>query len=559
MKQRPRWASALRERGSALIATIVIVGVITIAASAILVQGVSSVKYSTANYRNKQLKFAAIAGIQEFRTRVGNSLYGASGNLYLRNPQYSQQVPAGGVNVDDLDNINNNSQGNSVSFQSDQEVQQSLTESPANDSTAAQLVFKGDAGQPAVRVNIHVFDLGNGLFQGFSTATHLQTGHVFSRSLTVNERSPFSDFLFFTDEESIAFGTTTVRGDVHDNVGLLFYFGGFNAFGDVSAVSGFDFLNGATEDNTQFFGLKDPGSDPKDLPTATELDILATRVPAAETQFLITETPSTFYQNEGFTRVDRVVSMQFQGTQVAMTIRGKAGSADLQKDYTFPLPVGGLIFSDKSIESLSGDVNGRTTIATRGGVSITNPIRYIDNSGNTAYQLYQDDGTGTKTATDIGSTGTDAWTQANGYTYESNPNYNPGIVPSVLGIISKDSIVIADSAPFNMSVDAALFSFEQRWNVDLTQGTNKGNWRFLGSMTTKLRGWRYSSNGDGYALSGEYIYDEMLTNFPPPHYLTLEKPTFGATFSATKALVGEQDTGVQDDGTDDGTQTVDNG
>jgi len=93
----------------------------------------------------------------------------------------------------------------------------------------------------------------------------------------------------------------------------------------------------------------------------------------------------------------------------------------------------------------------------------------------------------------------------------------------------KDVTIVSPSssvAPYNMIMHAPLFSAEGNWHCDLSY--KKGNLRVLGSMVQKTRGWRYNGSGYGWAKSGEYIYDQNLLTYPPPHWLLVDQPFVGA-------------------------------
>ena len=92
--------------------------------------------------------------------------------------------------------------------------------------------------------------------------------------------------------------------------------------------------------------------------------------------------------------------------------------------------------------------------------------------------------------------------------------------------MAQSNVVIADSAPYNVQLHAALLSSNGDWHASL--GLKKGNLRVLGSMVTQFGGYRYNGSGYGYAKSGEYIYDQNLLTYPPEYYLGVDTPTFSA-------------------------------
>jgi hypothetical protein len=101
----------------------------------------------------------------------------------------------------------------------------------------------------------------------------------------------------------------------------------------------------------------------------------------------------------------------------------------------------GLIFIDGRITKIEGDLNGRVTVVSTDKVRITDDIRYVDDSGNTAMIN--------------GSSYTDP--------YERNPDYTGD---SVLGIIARDDILFTHSMPNSAEINGTLMSVEGRVGSD---------------------------------------------------------------------------------------------
>jgi len=82
-------------------------------------------------------------------------------------------------------------------------------------------------------------------------------------SALVRENEPFSSFVFFQNRATLGVSGAP-RGLIHSNDQIAFYFQNGNYVDSVSAVNGFDFLAGATKENTN---LKDAN------PAGTKIDL----------------------------------------------------------------------------------------------------------------------------------------------------------------------------------------------------------------------------------------------------------------------------------------------
>lgn len=353
-------------------------------------------------------------------------------------------------------------------------------------------------------VTVTVTSLGTGWHRLVATA---RTNNFDSSvSFEVRGRDSFSRYMFFTSQDYIAFGTTTVHGDVHSNQYIRYNSPGAKMYDDVTAVTGI-----VNPGNATFYGEVNGYAATIPWPTTSEI---ATLENDASGVYRVTNASPEY---SGFGTFN--TEIEFINNQVMITAKRISDGAVL-KTGTYPLPANNLIFVQNNVTSIKGDINGRITVATMGKVDVTGKIRYKDNQGDLAYQLKR-----YGVVTDPDSTGTLAWTEANGFTYEPNPAYNPGDTPSVCAIMAQNDVTIMPTAPYNMEFHASTFSSQGRWKCDLTQ--QKGNLRVLGSQTQKYRGWRYSGTW-GWAKSGEYIYDSYLLNYPPSYYLQVDSPCFGA-------------------------------
>ncbi|GIW73280.1 MAG: hypothetical protein KatS3mg102_2822 [Planctomycetota bacterium] len=452
-----------RERGSALIVTTVLVGIAMVFAAATLAHTGAKASYIEGHIRSTRAFYAAEAGLEEVKYRVRSSAYDAQGNIWLRN-----------------------------------------NSSPGGTHAIAALAVG------AATVDVWIYELGTGWHR--VEATGRAGSETFRLAMEVTDRDPFSRYMFFTHLDDINFGTSTVRGDVHSNRRVNFYYGGAVMYGNVTASRGIGFYSGASWQNTTFFKEVDGSVAPIPWPKTSEI---ATLKQDAEGPYKVSN-DSPFYQGLGNFRTE----LELLGDLVRIRTR-RASTGQVLTDATYPLPANGLIYVEGPITSLKGDIAGRLTIATLDRVDITGKIRYVDADGDPAYLLYRygEPVPGGDTPPGV------AWSAAAGYSYEQNPAYDPA-VPSTLGIMALNDITVTSAAPYNMELHAAIFSSQGNWHCDLSQ--RKGNLRVVGSMTQKLGGWRYDSRGYGWAQSGEYIYDEALLTHPPAFFLEAKTPVFAS-------------------------------
>lgn len=455
--------SRASDRGAALLLVTILISTIMVMASVVVSQTMTRSEVSTTLNDLIPTLYAADAGIEQVKYNVRASSYNATGNVWL----LANSSTSGYLAIDNM-NVNN------------------------------------------INVDVSIKDLGTGWNRITSTATR-PDGKTTSVAMEVKGRDSFSKYMFFIDLDSINIGTTTVRGDTHSNRSVDFYYGGAKMYGNVTACRGIGYYSGANASNTTFY--KDVDGYVATIPWPKASDI-ATLHDTAQGVYQLSNL-SPYYSGFGSFNTE----LTFNGNMVTITTKNP-GTGAIKSTGTYPLPANNLIFVQGAVTSLKGDINGRVTIATMDKVDITGKIRYIDNEGDPAYQLYNSSGVPIATT----STGTATWASPT-YTYQSNPNYNP-TTPSTMGIMALKDVTILPASPYNMEMHAATFSYQGNWHCDLTQ--KMGNLRVLGSMTQKLGGWRYNGSGYGWAKSGEYIYDERLLTYPPPYWLGVDQPTFSS-------------------------------
>lgn len=467
----------LRERGSAL-ATALIVTILVAGLAAALTTYSFPYLRTSASFNQKIVAlYAAEGAIEEVRYQVANSQYDDVGNLWL---MANSDPDTDGGDVDDNDGF------------------LAYDDLPVGDAQA----------------DVRIVDLGNDYYRVTATATYAERTVTLTQE--IRSRDTFARYLWFVDVDNINVGTTTVQGSVYSGKKLVNNWGGAKYYKSVETRMGVDYFNGATTQNTSYYDTTDWNAPQVQMPSTNEIATLHTN---AEDPVYNVQNTSSAYQGGGSMNTEIVLL----GDQVTITAK-KVSNGQVVKAGTYPIPSNGLIFVQGDVTSLTGDINTRLTIATMGQVNVKSKIRYKDQDGDLAYVLEKngaivpnnDDGT------------QNAWTEANGYKYFPNADFDPDPdAPPTLGVLAAKDIVVDNAAPFNMELHAALFSATGRWYCDLTQ--KKGNWRFLGSMVQNKGGWRYSGTTlKGYGKSGEYLYDTALLQTPPPFYLPIDKPIYGA-------------------------------
>lgn len=227
-----------------------------------------------------------------------------------------------------------------------------------------------------------------------------------------------------------------------------------------------------------------------------------------------------------------ITAITATGTGDTVTIEVWKSGVSQRKAENLPLPANGIIYAGTNVEYYGGPLNGRLTIAGVNQVQIRGSSIYVDNEGDHAYILKKNG-----LEVDPNSTGTEAWTAANGYAYMPNPDYNPA-VPSQLVLMGQDS-VYGDTTklPYNFEFHGVMASLGlSAMFTSTSSGTmERGNMRFVGSQVAFVNagggsnalGFGFTQRY-GYLKSMGYIYDQNLKTAPPTWFVERKKPWFGA-------------------------------
>jgi hypothetical protein len=343
----------------------------------------------------------------------------------------------------------------------------------------------------------------------------------------IKARDTFARWTAFVNAQSMHFGGSTVRGKVHSNQRIYFHYGGATFHDDVTAHTGFSYADGANTSNTSFLGAANGGAAQINMPAATDID--TRRTYASGMYDLDASNPMW-----GLAAPDAVdAKITFKGATVEIQAYSKTTGLPAGPLQSGPLPPDGVIFVQGDVLAIEGRVQGAVTVATSNSITVTGPIVYEDSGGDSRYVLQKNGTDVAQTTLANGNkiyTDSNSWTAGAGYQYIENPSYNAPATPPSVGLMAKKQVVIADAAPYNMELHAAIFSLEENWSADLT--SQKGNFRFLGSLASNKAGFR--AQGDyGYGKSGELIYDMNFVDTPPSRWLEVPNNFWGPRFSMT--------------------------
>jgi hypothetical protein len=181
------------------------------------------------------------------------------------------------------------------------------------------------------------------------------------------------------------------------------------------------------------------------------------------------------------------------------------------------VPSAGILYFPDDVVAVSGDLDGRVTLVTEGGATITDHIRYVDASGETAF-LH----------------GTDPDQE-----FQPNPQFER---QHSLGIIAADDIRYARTVPTRLEINGTLVStggmvgfegidvdeFGQPYRVG--DPVTAESLRRYGSLMSYQRPVAALIDSEGNIehgfLSGDSLYDRNLIGSPPPGFPDEEKILF---------------------------------
>ena len=147
------------------------------------------------------------------------------------------------------------------------------------------------------------------------------------------------------------------------------------------------------------------------------------------------------------------------------------------------LPDNGAMFVDNGDVTISGTLNGQLSIGTSENIVVSDNV-----------------------------------------TYNTDPRVNPTSTDT-LGLIAERDVVISQSAPHDIEIDASVMALGESFTVEnYWQGPPKGTISVYGGIIQDERGpvgtFNPSTNSKASGYSKDYQYDPRLMASPPPFYPT---------------------------------------
>jgi hypothetical protein len=314
------------------------------------------------------------------------------------------------------------------------------------------------------------------------------------------ERDPFSRYAMFTNLKWLNLGSVP-DGAVHANRGITFHRPNKNYPAYVITHEGFYYSAGADPSNIIFSGGSSPYAETIQMPSVNDVSALGN---VASGAFNV----SSSYDQ---------VRITFNRKRVTIVARKRSNNSTVTLVNNQLLPSNGVIYAALEITAISGDIEGRVTVATPSTVEISGNLRYVDGNNQSAYI-----------------------NNNNAANYGPNPQYNG---TSTLGIIGGGDVVYGTSLPQNTEINAAIFSggnirlsgmgynSSGDWTGSYNSSFVRDNLCILGAMIMNYSGVNQIYNSStGAVLSGfeerAIRYDWDLLNNPPPHFLSIDRPMF---------------------------------
>lgn len=319
-----------------------------------------------------------------------------------------------------------------------------------------------------------------------------QSAHL--RSL-VRERDSFARYTLFINSRSVNLGSASSTGWTHSNRAVTFFYGGYT-YPTITARDGFNYKYGATSSNTTMATDSNGHVAEITMPKLGDIQAREAYADSTVTDLLAGVSASSFD-----------ISVEFLGNKYEVTARNRS-TGKVEKTGAIALPGSGVIYIPGDVKGLKGKLDGRVTLATSGSVTITDSIQYVDADGDTAYK--------------------NGLPSTSGKPYEPNPDYDGN---SALGVMSAGSATYGFDSPSRIEVNGYFFSGGM-FGVPSSSFGVRESLRILGGQTVESGVIGAYANSSGTVSSGykdrNYTFDTSLANNPPPRFLAVDEPRFGA-------------------------------
>jgi hypothetical protein len=413
-------------------------------------------------------------------------------------------------------------------------------------------------------------------------------------SNTAGPNSLFSKYATFIAQDYVIVGNVYTQGYYHSNNYIKFTDSGARFYEQVTAAN--HFRDGSNNQyyapytmpspwSNMFQSTETPSHDPAigTIATPTYAVINTDLYPKAQDPAI---TPPKFWvdpANPYYASVASTMSkvdISFahdnaaQVTTATIQIRNSSGTIIRTETQVVDPSKDTLLYSTKQISSIKGTLYGRLAVATSfkpssttysssygeniyatPSVTFTDDLILVDQNGNPKNWIYSGAGTGNPVKQKSGkynfpgipaSTSSTA-TDSNSSTYHMNnmyatwdnvnigpklnPNFNPTFKPSI-GIISNGD-VLAESSPYNVIMDAAIYVSDPAARIRSSLTYQKGNEQFFGCRITQQNPIN-ASGSYGYTRSRHFTYDVDFVTNPPPFFVAIP----GAVSSSVNIAYG---------------------
>ena len=190
-------------------------------------------------------------------------------------------------------------------------------------------------------------------------------------------------------------------------------------------------------------------------------------------------------------------------TTISTPVTGQLGHFTVQTLTGVP---NGMVYSDSNITSLSGTVADNST----------------DGSGNILHRSQMTIATDLANSKDIALTGAVTYNTARNLAVLQSQDTNFNQKAAILGLLGHH-VQVAPSAPSNIEFDGSIFATATFDYPNYASGGLKGTMTSIGGVITKDSGIFAVGNSNGSIASGyneQYHYDSRLANHPPPYFPT---------------------------------------
>jgi hypothetical protein len=271
------------------------------------------------------------------------------------------------------------------------------------------------------------------------------------------------------------------------------------------------------------------GAPQKPRPTAADIAAIANNPPPGT---VIYDWTKPAFQNEFKAATgslpNNTLKTDIKFNVTNMTVVNTCGTKVMTK--TVPIPNDNFIYCAGSV-STQGHISRRTSILTPGTITVTGPVRYMDDNNLPQYILYQKQGGEANF-----STKDDMWApvtnwKGNNMEYRQaddwasrEPVVNGELQNPSLGLVAGGNLYIDNANKFyqkNVEIHAAMYSSDGVEEPTKTSDPNGHNLMLFGTRV------QYSSspNSDAWQFR-HYTYDENLWVNPPPGFPTCIDPSF---------------------------------